>query len=81
MTVSQSSPETLDHARGDALPSHQTEDPDAADATEGWLRVGGAAPGTLTLKHHLLSFRALWHRLLYHPVALWEGGGVQRDSY
>lgn len=64
-------PEALEHARGDALPSHHADHPDAADATDGWLRRGGAAPGSLPLEHHLLSLGAVRDGLLDHPVALW----------
>lgn len=64
------SPEALQHARGDALASHHTDYPDAADAADGRLWRGGAAPGPLPLKHHLLSLRALGRWLLDHPVTL-----------
>lgn len=64
------SPEALEHARGDALASHHADHPDAADAADGRLRRGGAAPGPLPLKHHLLSLRALGRWLLDHPVTL-----------
>ena len=64
-------PEALEHAWGNALASHHTDHPDAADATDGRLRHCGAAPGSLTFKHHLLSLRALWYRFLNHSVPLW----------
>lgn len=63
-------PEAFQHAWGDALASHHAHHPDAADAADGRLRRGGAAPGPLPLKHHLLPLRALRHRLLNHPVTL-----------
>lgn len=63
-------PETLDHARGDALAPQHAEHPNAADATQSGLCGGGAAPGSLALEHHLLPLRALRTGLLDHPVTL-----------
>lgn len=64
-------PQALEHARGDALASHHADDPDAADATDGWLRRRGATPSSLTFKHQLLSLWTFRHGLLDHPVPLW----------
>lgn len=70
MRPSNASPEALDHAWGDASPSHHAEHPNATDATERRLRYGRAAPGSLTLVHDLLSFWTFWNGLLDNPVSL-----------
>lgn len=63
-------PDSVQKASGDALPPHQTEDPDATDATEGFFRHGRAAPGSVALHEILLVhvFGFLW--LLQHTKGL-----------
>lgn len=63
-------PGCVQQACGNALPPHQTEDPDATDATEGFLRDSRAAPGPVVLHEVLLAhvFAFLW--LLQHTIGL-----------
>lgn len=63
-------PDSVQKASGDALPPHQTEDPDATDATDGFFGHCGAAPGSVALHEILLVnvFGFLW--LLQDPKGL-----------
>lgn len=73
-------PDSVQKASGDALPPHQTEDPDATDATEGFFRHGRAAPGSVALHEILLVhvFGFLW--LLQHTKGL-ENIGLSKISF
>lgn len=64
------SPDRVQHAGGDALPSGQAKDPDPTDPTQGLFWDRGAAPGSVSLHEVVLSHVLVVIRLFEDSVGL-----------